>query len=75
MVRIIIKFLAQLEEIRPEEQIREYPSGTTISAILDDLALQENSLGIMLLNGRYATSDSIVRDEDVLCFLPMVDGG
>lgn len=75
MIRITIKFLAQLEESRPGEQVREYPTETPVSTIVADLDLQENRPGIMLLNGVYATPESMVRDGDTLAILPLVDGG
>jgi sulfur carrier protein ThiS len=54
--------------------VREYPDGSTLSTIAQDLGIPPEYL-IHLRNGCHAPLDEAVQDGDTVSFLPMLDGG
>jgi molybdopterin converting factor small subunit len=60
---------------RFKEQIRDYPSGSSIAQVVEGLQLPEQIFGIVLLNGVHADVADLLTDGDILAILPIVDGG
>ena len=60
---------------RCKEMTRDYPSTTKVRQVVDDLAIPERLLGIVLINGAHAGIEDLLRDGDVLSLLPLLDGG
>lgn len=60
---------------RFEEAVREYPPGTRVQDVVEDLGLPEHLLGIVVINDRHAGVDSMLEDGDRLMLLPLLDGG
>jgi len=60
---------------RFKEMPRHYPPGTRVRQVVDDLAIPEQLLGIVLINGKHAGSNDLLREGDVLSLLPFLDGG
>lgn len=53
----------------------EYPEKTRVETVVTDLGLCRDLLGIVLINGRHADEQSILREGDTLLLLPMLEGG
>ena len=60
---------------RFNEELREYPPGSTVQTVIDDLLLPAPLLGTTLLNGAHARGDEPLRDGDTVSLLPFLDGG
>lgn len=60
---------------RFKEEIREYPEGTKVRDVVEDLRLSEALLGIVVINDRHAGLDEVLKDGDLLKLLPLLDGG
>ena len=60
---------------RFKEEEREYPRGTIIQQVVDELELPEQILGIVLINGIHADFGDELQEGDILALLPIVDGG
>jgi len=60
---------------RLKEQEREYPPGTKVQEVIDDLLIPATLLGIILINGVHAAADDVLTDGDKLTLLPLLDGG
>jgi molybdopterin converting factor small subunit len=60
---------------RFSEMVREYPSGTCVWEIADELQIATPLLGIVLINEIHAGVRDVLNDGDTLCLLPLIDGG
>lgn len=74
-MKITVKLFANFRAGRFVAEEREYPAGTAISAVSGALGIVSPEIGIILLNGRHAKPDTILKDGDVLAFFPLVGGG
>jgi molybdopterin converting factor small subunit len=73
-MRITVKLYGSLCIGRFNSELRDYPDGSTISTIAQDLGLPAEYL-IRLRNGCHAPFEEVVQDGDTVSFLPMLDGG
>ncbi len=48
---------------------------TTVAQIIEELKLPENVPKIVIINGLHSTTDSVLKDGDVLSIFPPVAGG
>lgn len=60
---------------RFKQRILEYPEGSNAQKVIDDLQIDSRLLGIILINGTHANSDSILHEGDTLMLLPLLEGG
>lgn len=74
-MQITVKLFATLREGRFNEQKREYGSGVTVQAVMDDLGIKPEEATVMLVNGNYAHTDFLLHDSDVIAFFPPLGGG
>jgi sulfur carrier protein ThiS len=74
-MKIEIRLFGVFRIDRFEQQIREYPAGTTVDAVVKDLGLPERLLGIVVINDQHATVEHRLHDGDCLTLLPLLDGG
>lgn len=74
-MRIKIKLFATLRDGRDKILDNEYAEGTSIKEILDDLAIEEKDVAILLLNGRDATLEKQPVEDDIISIFPPVGGG
>lgn len=74
-MKITVKLYAVLQLRRFAEKILNYPDGTTIRDVIEDLDLPSEHVDILLVNGLHTTSDHLLKEGDVLSLLPMVEGG
>ncbi|HEY5674889.1 MAG TPA: MoaD/ThiS family protein [Malonomonas sp.] len=74
-MQITVKLSGAFRVGRFKEQVRTYPSGSSIQQVVDSLQLPEQILGIVLINGVHADFTDLLHDGDTLTILPIVDGG
>ena len=60
---------------RFKEKKVEYPSGTKVMDVVEQLKLPCRLLGIVLVNDIHSTIDSQLKNGDILVLLPLLDGG
>lgn len=60
---------------RFKEEVRDYPLGTTVREVVEELRIPDRLLGIVLINGVHAGVDELLKDGDVLTLLPLLGGG
>lgn len=60
---------------RFREMARDYPPGTRVRQVVEELAIPDRLLGIVLINGEHAGIDERLQEGDVLSLLPLLDGG
>jgi len=71
---ITVKLYGSLCIGRFDSAPRDYPAGSTVATVVQDLGLSPEYL-IRLRNGRHASFDDLLQEGDTVSFLPMLDGG
>jgi sulfur carrier protein ThiS len=74
-MKIEIRLFGVFRIDRFEQAVRAYPTGTRVREVIADLALPPHLLGIVVINGRHATTEQRLQDGDALTLLPLLDGG
>lgn len=74
-MKVIVKLFAVLRVGRFKEKSLDYPDGTTIEDVIQNLELPTEHVDILLLNGVHAERECSLQDGDTLSVLPMVEGG
>ena len=74
-MKIKLKLFASFRIGRFKEQICEYPEGVIVKEIVQQLGIEKESLGIILLNGQHANDSKALHEGDVLSLIPLIGGG
>ncbi len=74
-MRITVKLFATFRTKRFDIEAREYPDGTTVEQIVDELELPREKLGIVMVNSRHVDLDREMSDGETLAIFPLVGGG
>jgi len=74
-MKITIKLFATFRTDRFTIEEREYPDGTTVGAIVTELGLPVEQLGIMMVNSRHVPIDRVLADGETLALFPLLGGG
>jgi len=72
---ITVRLFATLREGRGKELTLDVPEGTTPRNIVSRLAIPEDEIAILLINGRDGKMDDRLKDSDKLSLFPPVGGG
>jgi len=75
MIKITVKLFATFRVDRFDIAEREYPSGTTVGNIVDELGLPREQLGILMVSNRHVDLDRELADGETLAIFPLVGGG
>ena len=74
-MKITVKLFATFRAGRFDIETRQYPDGTTVEQIIDELQLPREKLGIVMVNSRHVDLDREMRDGETLAIFPLVGGG
>jgi len=74
-MKVTVKLFASFRTDRFDIEAREYPDGTIVEQIVDELELPREKLGIVMVNSRHVDLDRELRDGDALALFPLVGGG
>ena len=74
-MKITVKLFAVLQVERFREKELDYPAGTKVGDVVNDLDLPAEHVDILLVNGSHVDRESLLQDGDILSLLPMVEGG
>ena len=74
-MRVTIKLFATFRIDRFDIETRQYPEGTTVGQIVDDLELPRQQLGIVMVNSRHVELDRRMADGETLAIFPLLGGG
>ncbi len=74
-MRITVKLFATFRRGRFDTEVREVPSGTTVSRIVEEVDLPKKEIGIVLVNSRHVDPSTVLADGDTLAIFPLVGGG
>ncbi len=74
-MNVTIQLIGTFQIGRFKEAVREYPSGTCVREVINELRIPDPLLGVVLINGIHAGTVDILINGDTLCLLPFIDGG
>jgi len=72
---VTVKLVGIFQIGRFKEAVCEYPTGTSVRKVVDELLIPDPLLGIVLINETHAAVGDVLHDGDTLCLLPFIDGG
>jgi sulfur-carrier protein len=74
-VRITVRLYASLREGHQAEEEMEAPQGSTIASVIEMLGIPETAATLTFVNGRHASTDTVLREGDNLGLFPPIGGG
>ena len=74
-MQITIRLYGVLRIDRFKEEVCEYPDGTSVQVIVDELEFPDHLFDLVLINGVHARVEDVLKDGDTLSLLPLLDGG
>lgn len=74
-MKITVKLFATFRLGRFDIEVRDYPQGTKVSEVVDELELSRDKLGILMVNSRHVDLDRVLVDGETLAIFPLVGGG
>ncbi len=75
MIRVTVRLFATLRQNREKEMIMEVPDGTSTKDIIERLNIDQKDAAILMINGRGAKLDTILKDSDTVAIFPPLGGG
>ena len=74
-MQVTIKLFAHFRNDRFIKEVRTIAPGTTVGAIVTELAIAEEEVGVILINGRHSNLEQPLTEGDILSLFPLVGGG
>jgi molybdopterin converting factor small subunit len=74
-MQVTIKLFAHFRNDRFNKEVRTIAPGITVGAIVAELAIAEEEVGVILINGRHGSLDQLLAEGDNLSLFPLVGGG
>jgi molybdopterin synthase sulfur carrier subunit len=74
-MQITVKLFAHFRNNRFNKEVRTIAPGITVGTIVAELAIAEEEVGVILINGRHGSLDQLLAEGDNLSLFPLVGGG
>ena len=74
-MQVTIKLFANFRNNRFNKEILTIAPGVTVGAIVTELAIAEEEVGVILINGRHSSLDQELAEGDILSLFPLIGGG
>ncbi len=74
-MQVTIKLFANFRSNRFKDALRTIAPNTTVGAIVAELAIAEEEVGVILINGRHGSIDNLLAEGDTLSLFPLIGGG
>jgi molybdopterin converting factor small subunit len=74
-MQVTIKLFANFRNNRFNKEVRTIAPGITVGAIVTELAIAEEEVGVILINGRHGSLDQALAEGDSLSLFPLIGGG
>jgi len=74
-MQVTIRLFAYFRDNRFKEEGRELPEGTTVGQVVDDLGIDREEVGVLMLNSRHTQFEAELGEDDRLAIFPVVGGG
>jgi molybdopterin converting factor small subunit len=74
-MRVTVKLFAFFRDGRFKEEGREYPAGTMVGDIVDELGIGRDEVGVVMINSLQRSLESPIAAGDVVAIFPTIGGG
>ena len=74
-MQVTIKLFANFRNDRFIKEVQTIAPGSTVGAIVSELALTGEEVGVILINGRHSNLEQPLTEGDILSLFPLVGGG
>ncbi len=74
-MRITVKLFATFREHRFIKQECDVPEATQVGTIVDELKIDRNEVGVLMVNSRHSSFDATLHPGDILAIFPVIGGG
>jgi molybdopterin synthase sulfur carrier subunit len=72
---VTVKLFATFRSGRFDMAQAEYPPGTSLANVVDELRIPKTEIGVMLLSGRHANLEDTLAPGDTVSIFPLLGGG
>lgn len=74
-MRVSVKLFAGFQQGRFVTSEFDLPAGTTVQAVLDQLKIPSQEVGVMLVDSRHVGFERTLAPGEVLAIFPIIGGG
>ncbi|MEN8199293.1 MAG: MoaD/ThiS family protein [Thermodesulfobacteriota bacterium] len=74
-MRVTVKLFATFREGRFQKEDKELPEGTTAGQVVDDLGIDREEVGVLMINSRHCQFDTDLQEGDIYAIFPVIGGG
>ncbi|MBU0961136.1 MAG: MoaD/ThiS family protein [Proteobacteria bacterium] len=74
-MQVQVKLFAFFREGRFKEEGRELADNTIVGQVIDDLGIDREEVGVLMINSRHCQFDTVLRENDILAIFPVIGGG
>ena len=74
-MQVQVKLFANFREGRFIKQDKELPAGTTAGQVVDDLNIDREDVGVLMLNFRHCKFETVLQEGDIYAIFPVIGGG
>lgn len=74
-MRIQVKLFAFFRQGRFIKEDQEHPRDSTAGEVIDGLGIPRDEVGILMLNSRHCTFDTLLHEGDIYAIFPVIGGG
>lgn len=74
-MKLTIKLFAYFRDGRFKIAEQEVGDTTTVGDIVDSFDIDREEVGVLMLNSRHTTFETIPKESDILAIFPVVGGG
>ena len=74
-MQVTVKLFANFRNKRFKNMVQTIASDTTVGAIVSELDITEEEVGVILINGRHGSLDQTLAEGDTLSLFPLIGGG
>lgn len=72
---VTVKLFAYFRDNRFSVEERNLPEQTTVGDVIDSLGIDREETGVLMLNSRHCSADTVLGEGDILAIFPMIGGG
>jgi len=74
-MRVTVKLFAFFRADRFIKEDRDLPTGTTAGQVVDDLNIDREEVGVLMLNSRHCKFETVLQEGDIYAIFPVIGGG
>ncbi len=74
-MQVTVKLFAFFREGRFIKEDRELSPAAPVCQVVDDLDIDREEVGVLMVNSRHCQLDTILQEGDILAIFPVIGGG